>query len=220
MSKKKIGIVGVSGFTGLELIRVLAARDDIELSLLSSRSLAGTRVKDVFPEITLRDDLVFVGEKEEDCSQLDLVFLAMENGKAMELVPKIPCKIIDLSADFRFLDRKKWEQIYRMSHICPEKKAIYGLPELFSEEIKTANLVANPGCFATASLLATLPFQKNPHIERIVLDGKTGISGAGRRNGDTNNYNFLSENVIPYKITNHRHEAEIQQFFLSPSLLF
>ncbi len=215
MVQKKIGIFGASGFTGLELIRVLSDRHDIELCVLSSRSLAGTPVYEAFPEITLRKDLVFCNTSPQECEKmnLDLVFLALENGKAMEIVPFLSCKIIDLSADFRFIDQKKWERVYEMIHACPQKKAIYGLPELFSSTIENASLVANPGCFATASLLATIPFQHEKNIERIVYDGKTGISGAGRKNTETNNYNFLSDNVIPYKITNHRHEPEIQQFF-------
>jgi N-acetyl-gamma-glutamyl-phosphate reductase len=211
---KKIGIIGASGFTGLELIRKLLKRNDIEICVLNSRSLSGERVQDAFPEFTNAGDLAFTDYSLEQIENmhLDLVFLAMENGMAMEIVPQLSCKIIDLSADFRFDDLEKWEKVYGMKHTAPDIERVYGLPEFFAEKIKNARVVANPGCFATASLLAVYPLRELRGLERIVLDGKTGVSGAGRKNSLVNNYNFLSENIIPYKIINHRHESEIAQF--------
>lgn len=211
---KKIGIIGASGFTGLELLRELLKRSDIEICVLNSRSLSGERVQDAFPEFTNAGDLAFTDYSlaQIENIHLDLVFLAMENGMAMEIAPQLSCKIIDLSADFRFQDLKKWERVYGMKHAALDIERIYGLPEFFAEKIKNARVVANPGCFATASLLAVYPLRAMGGLERIVLDGKTGVSGAGRKNSLVNNYNFLSENIIPYKIINHRHESEVAQF--------
>lgn len=214
--QKKIGIIGASGLTGLELIRVLSKREDITLEVINSRSLNGKSVFENFPEITSDKSLMFTNLSLEEIEEikLDLIFLAMENGEAMKIAPQLSCKIVDLSADFRFQDLDIWSDVYKMKHCSPKIEQVYGLPEVFSEQIQSARVVANPGCFATASELAIFPLKNfSPYIERIICDGKTGISGAGRRSTDINNYNYLSDNVVPYLITNHRHEAEIQQFF-------
>lgn len=215
--QKKIGIIGASGFTGLELIRVLSQDNNISLEVLNSRSLNGEKIFDNFPEITTDKNLQFTNYtlKKIEEKKLDLVFLAMENGQAMKIANQLSCKIVDLSADFRFQDLEKWSQVYDMQHASPDIERVYGLPEIFAKKISSARVVANPGCFATASELALFPLKEkfSPYIERVICDGKTGISGAGRRSSDINNYNFLAENVVPYIITNHRHEAEIQQFF-------
>ena len=141
----------------------------------------------------------------------DLVFLAVPHTAAMKIVPKLKTKVIDLSADYRFTDFSVYEKVYGVKH-TDKRKAVFGLPELFRKEIKEAQLVANPGCFVTAAILAAAPLNQSNGIQQIIFDCKTGVSGAGHRNSDVNNFNNLSENVIPYKLIEHRHSFEIQQF--------
>jgi N-acetyl-gamma-glutamyl-phosphate reductase len=128
----------------------------------------------------------------------------------MQNVPQFHCKIIDLSADYRFEDPLEYEKIYGIRHIDKKRKAVYGLPELFREQIKKADLIANPGCYVTASILATLPIQK--YADYIVFDCKSGFSGAGKEPSYVNDPKNYTDNVIPYKLTKHRHKYEIQQF--------
>ena len=187
MAKIKVGIVGGTGYTGVELLRLLANHPDVVLQVITSRSESGLPVKDLFP--TLRDHLN-IEFSEPDVSTLkncDLVFFATPNGIAMKMVPELieaGVKVIDLAADFRIKDIKVWEQWYGMEHTCPDyvEQAVYGLPEVNREAIRQANLIANPGCYPTAVQLGFLPLIENKllNTDFLVADCKSGVSGAGR----------------------------------------
>jgi|TARA_Y100000310_G_scaffold84616_1_gene81529 N-acetyl-gamma-glutamyl-phosphate reductase len=206
--KIKAGIIGAAGYTGYELIKILQKHQKIELAVLNSRTYANKAVKSVYKDFS-DPELKFTDIPIEDF-KVDVVFLAVPNGAAMDIVPKLKCKVVDLSADYRFEDSKIYEKVYNTKHTDNETKAVYGLPELFEEEIKKAKLVANPGCYATASILAALPIQK--YSENIIFDCKSGYSGAGVKKTYVNDPINYSNNIIPYKITKHRHKYEIQQF--------
>ena len=207
--KIKAGIIGAAGYTGYELIKILQKHQKIELAVLNSRTYAGKTVKSVYKDFS-NPELKFTNIPIEDLNKVDVVFLAVPNGTAMDIVPKLKCKVVDLSADYRFEDSKIYEKIYNTKHTDNGTKAVYGLPELFKKEIKKAKLVANPGCYATASILAALPIQK--YSENIIFDCKSGYSGAGVKKTYVNDPINYSDNIIAYKITNHRHKYEIQQF--------
>lgn len=212
MSKKiKIGVIGASGFTGQELTALLAVDKYAQIAFLHSRSGAGKKSE-------------FTNAKIENLSKAqmleknpDLVFLAAPNGVAMreaKFFLENNIKVIDLSADFRFKKTKTFEETYKIKHALPKAKAVFGLTEIFEDELKNANLVANPGCYVTACLLALLPIKEK--IKLAVLDAKSGYSGAGKK--FDNHAELKANTIIPYKPSNHRHQAEIQQF--SPSPIF
>ena len=203
----KAGIIGAAGFTGYELIKILKNHPKVDLEVLNSRTYAGKTVKSVYSDFS-DSELKFTNVPLEEID-VDVVFLAVPHGTAMSLVPKLKCKVIDLSADYRFNDVAVYEKVYKNKH-TDTTKAVYGLPELFKDEIKKANLVANPGCYATASILAALPIQE--HADTIIFDCKSGYSGAGVKKTYINDPKNYSDNIIPYKITKHRHKYEIEQF--------
>lgn len=203
----KAGIIGAAGFTGYELIKILKNHPKVDLEVLNSRTYAGKTVKSIYSDFS-DSELKFTNVPVEEIN-VDVVFLAVPHGTAMSLVPKLKCKVIDLSADYRFNDVAVYEKVYKNKH-TDTTKAVYGLPELFKDEIKKANLVANPGCYATASILAALPIQE--HADTIIFDCKSGYSGAGVKKTYINDPKNYSDNIIPYKITKHRHKYEIEQF--------
>ena len=203
----KAGIIGASGYVGYELIKILKNHPKVDLEILNSRTYAGKTVKSVYKDFS-DSNLKFTNVPVEEIN-VDVVFLAVPHGTAMDIVPKLKCKVIDLSADYRFNDVAVYEKVYKTKH-TDATKAVYGLPELFKEEIKKANLVANPGCYATASILAALPIQE--HADSIIFDCKSGYSGAGAKKTYVNDPKNYTNNIIPYKLINHRHKFEIQQF--------
>jgi len=205
--KINVSIIGASGYTGYELIKLLSKHKNVNLKYLNSRTYEGKLVKSLYKEF--KGNLKFTNASLDEINRTDLVFLAVPSGKALELVPKLKTKVIDLSADYRFKDNKVYEKVYGKKH-SKKIKAVYGLPELFKKEIKKAKLVANPGCYSTASLLASLPIQKL--AKYIVFDCKSGYSGAGIKKAYVNNPKNYTGNIIPYKLTNHRHKYEIEQF--------
>lgn len=191
---KKVAIIGASGYTGWELIKLLHNRPGVELISLNSESHAGRPVAELYPDAD--PDLKFTGDSLDAINRMnpDLVFLCQADGFARTHVSKFHCRVIDLSRDLRLA-----------------KNAIYGLPELNRQSISTSQLVANPGCYATACILAALPVIKNNLAERIVFDGKSGYSGAGRMPSDRNDPKRYLDNIFAYKITDHPHQPEIQQ---------
>jgi N-acetyl-gamma-glutamyl-phosphate reductase len=212
--RKRIGIIGGAGFTGQELIRILSPREDVEIAVCNSQTFSGKAVAKVFPHLDV--SLRFTDHPLEEIKkmQLDALFLAVTNGEGMKIASEFTqekTKIIDLCADHRFQDINMYEKVYGISHENPQK-AVYGLPELFEKEIKNADLIANPGCYATACLLSVLPLLHEKCVHHAVFDGKSGVSGAGARHADVNNFNTLSENILAYKISDHRHTKEIGQF--------
>lgn len=218
MAKKKIAIVGGTGYTGVELLRLLVGHPNIELSVITSRSEAGRPVADLFPNLRGRIDLSF---SEPDASRLkrcDLVFYATPNGTAMKQIPELiaaGCRVVDLAADFRIKDVSLWEQWYGMPHTSPAlvKEAVYGLPEMNREALKSARLVANPGCYVTAATLGFLPLleQGVVSVEHLIADCKSGVSGAGRGASVGMLMGEVGESFKAYGVPGHRHLPEILQ---------
>ena len=211
--KIKAGIIGASGYTGYELIKILSKHKKVSLEILNSRTYTGKKVSSLYKDF--KKNLKFTNSPLDEINKLDVVFLAAPNGKALELVPKLKCRVIDLSADYRFKNSKAYEKVYGFKH--NKIKSVYGLPELFREKIKKTKLVGNPGCYVTASLLASLPIQKS--AKYIVFDCKSGYSGAGAKLSYVNDPKNYSDNIITYKLNNQRNKYEIEQF-LKPKISF
>ncbi|MCH6565101.1 MAG: N-acetyl-gamma-glutamyl-phosphate reductase [Proteobacteria bacterium] len=218
----KIGIVGGTGYTGVELLRLLAEHPGTRVEVITSRSNAGTPVVDVFPNLRGKFDIKFSEPDVDSYQNCDLVFFATPNGVAMGQAKALldkGIKLIDLAADFRIQDIETWEKWYGEAHACPSlvEQAVYGLPELNRDAIKTASLVANPGCYPTTVILALLPLLQNGLIEpsSIIADCKSGVSGAGRNANVATTYSELSESVKAYAVTGHRHLPEIRQILQS-----
>lgn len=214
----KVGVVGGTGYTGVELLRLLALHPEVSLQVITSRSEKGLKVSDMFPNLRKRVDIPFSEPDIETLSQCDLVFFATPNGVAMKMVPELlanDVKVIDLAADFRLKSAATWEQWYGIPHTCPEllQEAVYGLPELQREEIKSARLVANPGCYPTSVQLGYAPLIKHGLIdaENLIADCKSGVSGAGRKESVPNLLAECSESVKAYAVSGHRHHPEIVQ---------
>src|SRR5262245_58087316 len=184
----KIGIVGGTGYTGVELLRLLAQHPHCELKAITSRQEAGQSVADLFPNLRGRVSLAFSDPAKAALTDCDLVFFATPNGVAMKEARKLVdagVRIIDIAADFRIRDVALWEKWYGVKHACPElvAEAVYGLPEVNRERIREARVVANPGCYPTAVQLGFLPLLEAGlvDVEHLIADAKSGVSGAGRR---------------------------------------
>ena len=217
---KKIGIVGATGYTGVELLRILATHPEVEISYVTSRSNAGSRVDAMFPNLRGFIDLEFSDPSTDALAQCDLVFFATPNGVAMNHVPallKAGTKVIDLAADFRIKDLDLWGQWYGMEHACPEvvAEAVYGMPELNREQIKSAKVVANPGCYPTSVILGLKPLIDASLIDlkSIIADTKSGVSGAGKGANVATLFSEMGESFKAYNVGGHRHQPEIAQAF-------
>ena len=215
---KKIGIVGATGYTGVELLRLLAPHPDVDISYVTSRSNVGTRVDNMFPNLRGYIDLSFSDPSTEALADCDLVFFATPNGIAMnhaEILVKAGTKVIDLAADFRIKDIDIWSKWYGMQHACPDlvADAVYGLPEINRESLKTAQLVANPGCYPTSVILGLLPLLENKlvEIDNIIADTKSGVSGAGKQANVGTLFSEMGESFKAYGVSGHRHQPEIAQ---------
>lgn len=213
-----IGIVGGTGYTGVELLRLLAAHPRVALKAVTSRTEAGQPVSALYPNLRGRVDLTFAQPDPAQLAQCDLVFFATPNGVAMKLVPELLAagvKVVDLAADFRLQDPAEWETWYGQPHACTDwlAQAIYGLPEMNREAIQGAQLVANPGCYPTAVQLGYLPLLKANLIDQgqLIADAKSGVSGAGRETKLTSMLCEASENFSAYGVAGHRHLPEIKQ---------
>jgi len=208
----KAGIIGASGYTGGELLRLLVNHPDVKPELATSRSLAGKPVEVTHRHLEGFLDLRYENpDPEEIRERCDVVFVAVPHGTAMNYVPEIldgSTKVIDLSADYR-LETPVFEKVYGMTHVDP-RTAVYGLVELHPEAAKE-DLVANPGCFPTGAILSAAPLAAAGLIDMAIFDSKTGISGAGISPSGTSHYPNLAENIVPYKLTAHRHRVEIVQ---------
>ena len=214
----KVGIVGGTGYTGVELLRSLIQHPKVKIKTITSRSEAGMPVADLFTSLRGHIDLKFSDPSESKLEKCDLVFFATPNGIAMqqarELI-KAGVKIIDLAADFRIKDVNVWEKWYGMKHACPElvKEAVYGLPEINRDHVKKARLVANPGCYPTAVQLGFLPLIEAGLINtnQLIADVKSGVSGAGRKAEVHTLLAEASDNFKAYGVPGHRHHPEIAQ---------
>ncbi len=214
----KVGIVGGTGYTGVELLRLLVAHPDVEIAAITSRGEAGTPVAGMFPSLRGRVDLAFSDPAAADLKSCDCVFFATPNGIAMGQVRPLleaGVKVIDFSADFRLKDVATWERWYKMNHAAPDlvAEAVYGLPEINRDKIRKARLVANPGCYATAVQLALLPLVETDCVDRghLVADSKSGVSGAGRKAEVDILFSEASDNFKAYAVAGHRHHPEIVQ---------
>ncbi len=214
----KVGIVGGTGYTGVELLRLLAVHPEVELVCITSRAEAGKPVADMFGNLRGHCRLVFSEPSEEELARCDLVFFATPNGTAMQMVPGLLAagtRVIDLAADFRLRDAAEWQRWYGMPHACPEVlgEAVYGLPELNRERIRAARLVANPGCYPTAAALGFLPLVEQGLVEpgNLIADCKSGVSGAGRGANAAMLMGEVGESFKAYSVPGHRHLPEIRQ---------
>ncbi len=214
----KVGIVGGTGYTGVELLRLLAGHPEARVEVITSRAEAGKQVSDLFPNLRGHYDLVFSEPKVEALLACDLVFFATPHGVAQNMMPTLiqgGARVIDLSADFRIKDISTWEHWYGQTHQCPElaATAVYGLPEVNREQIKDAQLIACPGCYPTSVQLGLLPLLENNLVDagQLIANSASGASGAGRQA----NSNFIlaetGESFQAYAAGGHRHLPEIEQ---------
>lgn len=215
----RVGILGATGYAGVELARLIASHPFAKLTYIVSHSYVGQKLSDVYPHLKNVVDLTCeepdVQTAKERC---DVVFTALPHGASKEVIPALyeaGVKIIDLSGDFRYNDIKVYEQWYKQEHTAPEllKKSVYGLPELHREEIKNATLIGNPGCYTTCSILGLAPLLAAGicDTKNIIIDAKSGVSGAGRGLGIDYHFCECTENMKAYKLATHRHTSEIEQ---------
>jgi N-acetyl-gamma-glutamyl-phosphate reductase len=214
----KVGIVGGTGYTGVELLRLLALHPQAQLETITSRGEAGLAVADLFPNLRGHVDLVFSAPDIDVLAACDLVFFATPNGIAMGMAEQLlsrGVRIIDLAADFRLKDPALWRQWYGMEHACPKllEEAVYGLPEQNRAAIAGARLVANPGCYPTAVQLGFLPLLESGCVDTdsLIADCKSGVSGAGRKAGIGSLLAEAADNFKAYSVPGHRHLPEIRQ---------
>jgi N-acetyl-gamma-glutamyl-phosphate reductase len=212
----KVGIIGASGYTGGELLRILARHEECEISCATSRRFRG-KIQRVHPHLRGALEIEFEDLRaEEVADKSDFVFTATPHGASMKIVPELldmGVKVVDLSGDFRFSDVSTYEKYYGLKHEHPGVRAVYGLPELHRQEIRKAKLVANPGCYPTSVILGLAPIIKEGLIEvdRIAVDSKSGISGAGATPKEKTHYPVTADSVLPYSVSAHRHLPEMEQ---------
>jgi N-acetyl-gamma-glutamyl-phosphate reductase len=214
----RVSIVGASGYGGGELVRLLCRHPQVALAHLTAESRKAEAYGEVFPNLR-----GFVSRVTEDAdleaigADSDVVFFALPNGLPMTLVPKLGAraKVIDLGADFRFRNPATYQRWYKTPHACPDllAGAVYGQPELHRQETREARIIGNPGCYPTAALIAAAPFLQSGVVERdgIIVDAKSGVSGAGRGASLGTHFSEVNENVKPYNVAAHRHSPEIEQ---------
>ncbi len=214
----KVGIVGGTGYTGVELLRLLAQHPQVTVSAITSRGDAGTKVAGMFPSLRGRVDLVFEDPAAANLKTCDVVFFATPNGVAMQQAPELleaGVKVIDLAADYRITDVAEWEKWYGMKHASPEwvARAVYGLPEVNREAIRSATLVANPGCYPTAVQLGFIPLLQSGAVDGacLIADAKSGVSGAGKKAETSSLFSEASDSFKAYGVPGHRHLPEISQ---------
>ncbi len=216
----KIAVVGASGYSGAELVRLLANHPEARVVAATSETYAGQRLSQLYPGLGPAGDLILTAEAHAPlkAGAVDAVCLALPHGESQTLAPGLlqqGLKVVDLSADFRFARTEIYEQWYGRQHQARDwaGQAVYGLPELFRDQIRKAQLVANPGCFVTGAVLALAPLLRSGLVEPrgLVVDAKTGITGAGRKPKPETAFNQLSENVVPYKLAGaHAHTPEME----------
>lgn len=213
-----VGIVGGTGYTGVELLRLLAQHPQVQIKVITSRGDAGLPLATMFPNLRGHIDLTFTAPDLDSLLACDVVFFATPNGIAMQQVPALLAagvKVIDLAADFRLKDEQEWAKWYGMPHACPDvlAEAVYGLPEVNRAAIQQARLVANPGCYPTAVQLGFLPLLKAGlcDTQHLIADVKSGVSGAGRKAEVHSLLCETSESFKAYAVAGHRHLPEIRQ---------
>ena len=214
----KVGIIGGTGYTGVELLRLLAVHPQVEMRVITSRGEVGRKVADLFQNLRGHIDIAFTEPDEKALAGCDVVFSATPNGVAMQHARALlrgKTRLVDLAADFRIKDVPTWEKWYGMPHTCPElvAEAVYGLPEVNREKIRKARLVANPGCYPTAVQLGFQPLLEAGLVDaaHLIADAKSGVSGAGRKAEVHTLFAEASDNFKAYAVPGHRHWPEIRQ---------
>lgn len=217
MGDIKVGIVGATGYTGSELVRILSRHPEASIQIITSESRQGQKFSDIHPQYYDVTDLKLKSVEELDKHKLDVVFLALPHKVSMKFIAEKGIKkykIIDLSGDFRLQKKEVYEKWYKTEHVAPKfiSKAAYGLPELFRSDIRNATLVANPGCYPTSTILALAPLVLNKMIKTkdIIIDSKSGITGAGAKAKDATHFPEVFGNFSAYSLHNHRHTPEIE----------
>lgn len=220
VSRIKAGIVGGTGYTGVELLRLLSQHPDVQLHAITSRKESGLPVADMYPNLRGRVDLCFQTPEEAALDQCDVVFFATPHGVAMRQAPELlkhDVRVIDLAADFRMQDTEAFERWYKMPHSCPAvlRDAVYGLPELDRDRIRQARVVGNPGCYPTTVLLGLAPVLQAGRplvdVSHIIADSKSGVSGAGRKAQVGSLFSESADNFSAYGVAGHRHHPEIAE---------
>ncbi|MBN2518906.1 MAG: N-acetyl-gamma-glutamyl-phosphate reductase [Bacteroidales bacterium] len=219
MHKIKVGIIGATGYTGLELVRILSSHPNVSIEIITSESYKGKKFSDIHNHFKgLLDYKLYSIDNLLDFN-IDIAFLALPHGVSMEFVKKFGLDkfgIIDLSGDFRLQNSQIYYNWYKQEHICPEylSKAVYGLPELFFDNIKNARLIANPGCYPTSCILPLIPLLKEKIIDMrtIIIDSKSGVTGAGAKVKESTHFPTVNDNFSAYGLLNHRHTPEIEQY--------
>jgi len=218
MPKHKVAIVGATGFTGSELVRILINHPSIEIIAITSESWAGEKFSDVHPFFQGICEMELIKADELETSVVDIAFLALPHGVSMDYVEKFEdrrMKLVDLSGDFRLSSPKVYSDWYPKKHSYPKgfDRASYGIPELYREEIKKSTLVANPGCYPTSAILAITPLLKDglASAQGIIIDSKSGVTGAGVKSKPVNHFSAVNDNFKAYGLKTHRHSIEIQE---------
>lgn len=214
----KAGIVGASGYTGAELIRILFNHPLVEIVYLIANKYANKKVSDLYPNLAVCGDLSFIPYETGKVKNADVVFIAVPHGESMKIVPDIigtGLKVIDLSGDFRLKNKDLYPKWYGFNHSAGSmlENSVYGLPEFYREKIKEANLVSNPGCYPTSSILAVAPLIKKDMLtdEPIIINSCSGLSGAGRGLSLATHFIECNENVEAYSLSGHKHIPEMEQ---------
>ena len=220
MDKIRIGVLGASGYTGADLVRLAARHPDVQIAALTANTHAGKTMAEVFPHFFMLDLPRLVAWEDVDWTELDAVFCGLPHGTTQEITAAVlaanpAMKVIDMSADFRLRDMATYAKWYGHEHRAPDLQgeAVYGLTEVYREAIRPARLIACPGCYPTAALLSLIPAAKGGLIDtgEIIVDAKSGVSGAGRAPKQNTLFTEAGEGLSPYSIAQHRHAPEIEQ---------
>lgn len=216
----KASVIGATGFAGAELLRLLESHPEVELATITSESSTGENIAAMYPHLKSRIEttLTSMQDIEQIANNSDVIFIALPHGHAMKIGKQLKMhnvKIIDLGGDYRFKDTKVFENWYHVKHEDPETQAVYGLTELYRRQVEKAKIIANPGCYTTCSILALVPLLKAGLIEHkgIIIDAKSGTTGAGRGLKLGSLYCSVNENFHAYGVANHRHTPEIEQIY-------
>ncbi len=214
----KVAVLGATGYAGIELVRILSSHPEVELCVLGSHSFDGHKIDEVYGNFAHVLDMTCSELDLEEVAKCDVAFTALPHGASKDVIPSLiekGIKVIDLSGDFRYDDIAVYEEWYGQKHSSPEllEEAVYGLCELYRDKVKGARLVGNPGCYTTTSILGAYPILKMGYgkSENIIVDAKSGVTGAGRGLGLAYHFCECTENTKAYKVATHRHTSEIEQ---------